>query len=169
MNKYQFFGFLFVICTFGMGCKVSYSTSGGSLHPDLKTVSIQYFQNQAATVHPTLSQDFTEALKKRLISQTRLKLVNGVGDLNFEGEIKEYETRPQEIQGDERAASNRLTITVRVKYTNSIEQKFDFDNSFSRYADYPSEKNLDQVSNELNKKIIEQLTDDIFNKALVNW
>ena len=91
------------------------------------------------------------------------------GDVEFSGEITGYVTRPTAITGDETAAMNRLTITVRVKYTNYIEPELDFDTSFSRYEDYSSSQNLADVESQLIELIVENLMDDIFNKAFVSW
>ncbi len=64
---------------------------------------------------------FTEDLKDRFVSQTSLELTNGFGDYNFEGEITDYSTKSLAIQGNETAALNRLSISVRVKFSNSKE------------------------------------------------
>ena len=151
------------------GCSMSYSFTGASISPDIKTVSIQYFQNQAPIVMPSLSRDFTEAMKDRFISESNLKVTNDMGDLNFEGEITGYEIRPQAIQSGDIAASNRLTITVRVKFSNTKDPKQDFDTSFSQFAEYPSEKNFESVERELVNEILKKLTEEAFNKAVVNW
>src|SRR5512145_844688 len=92
-------------------CKI-YSFTGASIAPDVKTVSIIYFPNQAPLVQPTLSQVFTEALKDKFISQTSLTLVDNGGDLNFEGAITSYGTQPVAIQSGDVASQNRLTIAV---------------------------------------------------------
>jgi len=120
-------------------------------------------------VQATLSQKFTDALKDKITGQTNLDLVNGVGDVDFSGEIKNYRTSPTAITGDEVAALNRLTITVRVKFTNNINPDDSFDTSFSRYEDYPSDTNLADVEDDLIDQIVDQLVEDIFNKAFVNW
>ena len=151
------------------GCRINFSFTGASISPEIKTVSIQYFPNYAQLVHPSLSQEFTEALKDRFISQTSLKLVNGSGDLDFEGEITDYDVKPVAIQDNETAALNRLTIGVHVKFTNTKEPAKDFDTSFRAYEDYSSDKSLDDVQDDLMKIIIDKLTEDIFNKAVVNW
>jgi hypothetical protein len=150
-------------------CKVSYSFTGVTINPEIKTVSIQYFDNRAPLVQPQLSQIFTDALREKIQGQTSLNLVTGYGDVDFSGEIKNYETRPQAITGDETAALNRLSITVRVKFTNEIEPDKSFDTSFSRYQDYSSDLDLSSVEDEKIKLIVEDLMEDIFNKAFVNW
>jgi hypothetical protein len=148
---------------------VNYSFTGGNVDPSIKTFSIQYFPNNAAIVQPTLSQSFTEALKDKFSSQTKLTSISRGGDLNIEGYITGYTTTPIAITGNETAAMNRLTITVSVTFTNRIDEKQNFEQSFSRYADYLSTLNLSSVEESLIKDINDQLVEDIFNKAVVNW
>jgi hypothetical protein len=150
-------------------CKITYSFTGVAINPQIKTVSIQYFDNRAPLVQAQLSQVFTDALRDKIQGQTSLNLVTGYGDVDFSGEIKNYETRPQAITGEETAALNRLSITVRVKFDNVIEPDKSFDTSFTRYEDYDSTKDPSSVEDELIKLIVENLVEDIFNKAFVNW
>ncbi|MDP4187029.1 MAG: LptE family protein [Bacteroidota bacterium] len=158
--------FVFLAALSGCGC---YSFTGATISPELKTISVQYFPNRALIVNPTFSQTFTEALKDKIRSQTSLKLVNGMGDCNFEGEVKDYSTSPVAITGSNQAAKNRLTVTIHVKFTNSKDSKLDYDTSFTRYEDYDSSLSLDQAEKSILTDIIDQLTEDIFNKAFVNW
>jgi hypothetical protein len=146
-----------------------YGFSGATIPPEAKTVSVQYFQTTATLAPPTLSQSFTEALKDRMSSQTRLALVNKGGDLNFEGSITGYSSTPIAIQSTDVAALNRLTITVNVKYSCSFDEKKNFEQSFTRFADFQSSKNLSSVEGELINDINEQLTQEIFNRALNDW
>jgi len=150
-------------------CTVSYTLSGASIAPEVKTVSVQYFTNRAPLAMANIGQYITDELKDKFKSQTSLTLVNDVGHLNFEGEITKYDTRPTAIVGDETAAQNRLSITAHVKFTNEIEPEYNFDSDFTRYADYDSNLDLSQVEQELVEEIVEQLIDDIFNKSVVNW
>jgi hypothetical protein len=147
---------------------VSYSFTGASTK-GLTTVSIQYFQNRASLVQPGLSQFLTDALIDKCKSQTSLKTTNGIGDANFEGEISDYNTRPLTVGADAEAAMNRFTITVKVKYTNSVDPDLSFEQTFSRYEDYNSTLNLSDVEKDLADKIVEMIVEDIFNQAFVNW
>ncbi len=151
------------------GCKISYSFTGASISPEVKTISIQYFQNRADLVQPGLSQYITDALIDKCKAQTNLSVVNGIGDVNFEGEITGYNTRPSTVAADARAATNRFTITVKVKFTNAVDPDFSYDQSFSRYEDYESSYDLSDVEDKLSAKIVDFLVEDIFNKAFVNW
>lgn len=153
---------------FTAGCGV-YSFTGASIPPGAKTISISYFVNNAPLVEPTLSQALTDALRDRFLQQTPLNFVNENGDLQLEGVITDYSTRPVAIQGNETAALNRLTIQVKVKYTNTLEPDKDFETTFSRFEDYPSNQDINQVKDALIPSINEALVDDIFNKAVVNW
>ncbi len=160
--------FLIAIAVSLYGCKVTYSFTGAST-TGLSTVSIQYFQNRASLVQPGLSQYITDALIDKCKSQTSLKTVNGIGDANFEGEITDYNTRPLTVGADAEAAMNRFTISVKVKFTNAVQPDLSFEQTFSRYEDYNSNTDLSQVEQDLSAKIVEQIVEDIFNQAFVNW
>jgi len=146
-----------------------YSFTGASIPPEVKTISIQYFDNQAPLVQPSLSQTLTDALKDRFMQQTSLNIVNGKGDLNIEGTIINYNTQAVAIQADDKAALNRLTITIKVSFTNDYNEKQNFETNFSRYEDYDSKLSLSSVEENLIKLISDALIEDIFNKAVVNW
>ena len=152
------------------GCRMTVSLTGGNIDPRAKTVYVQTFTNNSSLVNPTLSQEFTTALKNRIQNQTPLTIINnGTGDYSLEGEITNYTITPVAIQGNETAAMNRLTISVRVRFSNSFDDTQDFDQSFSRYADYSSNQNFTSVESTLVNEINDALTEDIFNKAFVNW
>lgn len=150
-------------------CKVNYGFSGATIPPEAKTINIKYFSNQSTLAPPTYSQQFTEALKDYFITQSGLKLTDRGGDLIFDGTISNYVTSPVAIQGNDQAALTRLTITVSVRYTNSFDEKKNFESTFSRFADFPNSKTLRDVEAELTKEINKQLVDDIYNKAFNNW
>lgn len=156
------------LLVFTAGCGI-YSFTGASIPPGTETVYVGFFENRASIVQPSLSAIFTEKLKDRFISQTNLRLSTADGDLRFEGYISDYQSRPVAIQGNEQAALNRLTITVSVTFKNKKDPKQDFDSSFSRYVDYDSQKNLSTVEQDLIAEICGQLTEDIFNRAVINW
>jgi len=160
--------FLLIIVTFIGSCGV-YSFTGASIPPEAKTVSVQFFQNKSQLVEPVLSPLFTDDLRDILISQTVLEMVDKGGDLAFEGEITNYKTTPVAIQGDQTAALNRLTIKVNVRFFNKFEPEKDFEQEFSQFLDYSSEKDLNTIKEELITQINDMLVTDIFNKALVNW
>jgi hypothetical protein len=160
--------FLFVL-TITSGCAVKYSFSGASISPQVKTVSIQYFQNRAPLVQPGLSQYLTDALIDKCKAQTNLSFSTGMGDVNFEGEISDYNTRPLTVAADAQAAMNRFTITVKVKFTNAVQPENNFEQTFSRYEDYDSSFDLSNVEKEYSDKIVEMIVEDIFNQAFVNW
>ena len=146
-----------------------YSFTGASISADIETVSIGYFQNNASMVQPTLSNIMTESLKDQFISQTNLSLTDAIGDLQFEGEITGYVVKPIAIQANETAAQNRLTISVKVTFTNNLDENQNYSQSFSHYADFDSSQDLSSVETELIDQIVEVLSENIFNKAVANW
>jgi hypothetical protein len=146
-----------------------YSFTGASIPPEAKTISIQQFPNNAPLVNPVLSQLLTDALRDKFSSQTNLSQIPVNGDLAFDGSITDYRTSPVAITGDETAALNRLTIAVRVTYTNRFDEKQNFETTFSRFEDYESSRALSEVEDQLMGEIIEALVQDIFNRSVVNW
>ncbi len=151
------------------GCTVSYSMSGASISPSIKTISVDYFENRSNLVQPALSQYITDELIDKCRAQTNLDFVNEAGDVSFDGEIVNYRTAPLTVSGNAQAAMNRFTIGVRAVFTNTVEPDFSYERTFTRYEDYESTKELSQVEQELTEKIVEQLIEDIFNAAFVNW
>lgn len=151
------------------GCSVRYTTSGASIDPAVKTASIIYFPNMAPLVAPTLSSTLTDALTEKIQNQTRLQIVREDGDVNFEGEIIGYTSAPIAISGDEYATKNRLTITVRVRFTNKVQPQFNYDKSFTSYADYETSQMLISIQDQLCTEICDLLVENIFNEALANW
>jgi hypothetical protein len=155
-------GFIFSSCGI-------YSFTGASIPVEAETISVSYFPNDAPLVQPTLSQRFTEGLQDKFARQTNLRLIDTGGDLHFEGSIVGYSTQPTAITGDDQAALNRLTIAVRVRFFNEFDPDSDFERTFSRFYDYPSNLDLSQIEDEAIDAITEALVEDIFNQAVVNW
>jgi hypothetical protein len=150
-------------------CKGGYSFTGTSISPDVKSVSIAYINNMAPIVYPSLSNTLTEALKDKFTRNTRLDLINEEGDLQFEGEVTNYDVTSMGVQANEVAATNRLTITVKIRFTNNLDEKQSYDKSFSAYEEFPSSEQLDAVQDQLVSAIVEKLIEDIFNNAVANW
>ncbi|MBE7176648.1 MAG: LptE family protein [Mucilaginibacter polytrichastri] len=165
-------GVLFSLLFFQSGCWV-YKLNGASIPAAMKTVNVQFFENTAPLVVANLSQNFTEALKDRIRSQTSLAIVRDPGANGvFEGAITGYSIAPAAVQATEgnqipRAALNRLTITVHVKYTNTQDEKLNFEQDFNKYRDFAGEVSSSEQS--LIQQINRDLTEDIFNRAFANW
>lgn len=144
-----------------------YSFSGASIPEEMKTVSVQFFENNAPMVVPYLSQQFTEALKERIRNQSRLSIVRSGADADFEGRITDYSIAPSAVTGQERAELNRLTVTVSVKYTNNLKPDLSFEKSFSRYVEFKG--SIQSQEAQLIPEVNRMLTEDIFNQAFANW
>jgi hypothetical protein len=161
-----------VVASFLPSCKMSYSFTGANLSPEIKTFSVYYFPNRARLINPTLSQSFTEELKSKLNRQTSLDELSENGDIEFEGQITEYDFRPMSVQKQDDydvSSQTRLTVTLKVKYTNHKEPESDFEQTFSAFEDYDSDLQISSVEDELIALIITKLTEDIFNATIANW
>ncbi|WP_430810812.1 MULTISPECIES: LPS assembly lipoprotein LptE [unclassified Carboxylicivirga] len=150
-------------------CSVSMTMSGASIPENISTFSVQYFDNRAPLINPVLSQNFTEGLKDRISNESRLKLVNGTGNVDFSGEITGYSVRPMAIQADAVSAETRLSMTIKVRYKNYKDPKVNWESTFSAFRDFPSDQNINAVENDLTTEMIEEITENIFNKAFADW
>jgi len=159
-----------VVLAVGMwGCSINVTMSGASIPDNIKNFSVQYFENRAPLINPTLSQNFTEGLKDRVTQESRLILKNGTGDVDFSGEITGYNVRPMAIQADALSAMTRLTVTVKVRYKNYKDPKVNWESSFSAFREFDSSLNINEVEEEYVGEIIEEITENIFNKTFSDW
>ncbi len=147
-----------------------YSFTGTSIQPDVETVTINYFDYQALKVNPSLSNDLTTALQDKFLKLTKLEQVDMDGDLEISGAVTGYDVTATAITANEQAAQNRLTVTVKISFTNRKYPEDDFqDKSFSAFADFDAMQSIDAVEASLCEEIIEQLCDDMFNATVANW
>ncbi|MCD8262966.1 MAG: LPS assembly lipoprotein LptE [Tannerellaceae bacterium] len=152
-------------------CSINYTFNGATIdYTKIKTISIHDFPNQASMVYPPLAQMFTEGVKDLYVRQTRLQLERENGDLDLEGEITGYELTPLAVREENALASQtKLTITVRVHYSNRVSPEEDFEQSFSAYREFDSSYALQDVQDELCAEIIEEIADQIYNSTVANW
>ena len=154
----------------GCGVAIKYSLSGASIPPAAKTFSVAYFPNNATMVSPILSTTPTDALVDIFTRRTRLTQVDEGGDFAFEGEIINYTSTTASVSSDDFALLNRLTITIKVRFTNAVDEKASWQNkTFSAYEDYESTKLLTEVEGTLIPQIVDKLVTDIFQASASNW
>ena len=153
-----------------LSCTVSYKFNGASVdYTKTKTISIAEFPIRAQLVYAPLAVTFNEGLKDIYTRQTKLNFVNINGDISLDGEITNYDLTPQAVKQDAYASETRLTISVKVRYTNQASPEQDFDRSFSAYRDFDSSELLSNVQDQLIEEIVTELTESIFNATLANW
>lgn len=152
------------------GCRISYKLNGAALDYNIyHTVHVSEFPIRAALVYPPLQQTFENELLDYITRNTRLQVVEGASDLQLEGEITGYNLSPQAVAEDGYASKTRLSISVRVKYTDNKEEGKDVDQTFSAYRDFDSSEMLTDVQDQLCQEISKDLVDLIFNATLGNW
>ena len=146
-----------------------YSFTGTSIQADVNTITIPYVEYKALRVNPSLSNDLTEALQDKFRKLTRLEQVDVDGDLELVCEVTGYDVKATAVTADEQAAQNRLTVTVKVEFTNKKYPEDDVSKSFSAYEDFDATMSLDAVEGTLCETIIEKLVEDIFNATVAQW
>lgn len=150
-------------------CTITITMSGASIPENLNTFAVQYINNRAPLINPNLSQTLTDGLKDRIQKESRLILSEGQADIEFSGNITSYSTQPMALKADAISAQTRLTVAVKIRCRNFKDPKKDWEQSFSAYQDYDSENNLSDVEDELVEQIVDELTENIFNKAFADW
>lgn len=166
-NRKIFFQVFFLF--FFTACKPRISLSGSTLPEGTRTVSVGYFANDAALSPPVLPQIFSEKLRDMISRQTPLRLVASDGDIRFEGSIVDFQTSPVSVQAGDVVGKNRLTITVWVRYVVKNNEALNYEENFTRFADFDGNAALSQVQNDLMQEISRQICEDIFNKSFNNW
>jgi len=160
---------LLIIIAFSINSCSVYNFTGAK-PIDAKTFQVNYFLNSAELVEPGIERTFTLRLQDLIQNQTNLNLTNSNGDLVYEGEITDYRITPMTATADQKAAQNRLTIRVNVRFTNKNKETDNFEKSFSFYFDYSGQDQL--VGSKLTEAldtIFERITQDIFNESLAKW
>ena len=158
--------FFCIFCCFS-SCGI-YNFTGGSTG-NAKTFQVNFFQNRAPLIEPGMDRDFTFYLQDLINNQTNLSLTTTNGDLVYEGEIVNFTIAPMAANAEQRAAQNRLTVTINVSFTNIKESDKDFEKSFSHYYDFPANMQLSAVKATAFEAIFERIGQDIFNASLANW
>ncbi len=158
------------IAAIAAACSVSYKFNGAALDYSVyKTVHVSNFPIRAALVYPPLQQTFENELLDYITRNTRLQTTDGAADLRIEGEITGYSLSPQAVTENAYASKTRLTIQVRVKYTDTRQESNSVDQTFSAYRDFDASEMLSDVQDQLCQEISKELVDLIFNATLGNW
>lgn len=152
------------VCSCGI-----YSFSGTSIQPDVNTITINFFEYTATKVNPTLSNDITESIRTQFRKMTKLEQVDLDGDLEISGQVTGYDISATAVTANEEASKNRLTISVKITFTNRLHPEDNLEKSFSQFSEFDSSISFDSVESSLSQEIVEKLVEDIFNATVAQW
>ena len=164
MKKFLYIPLLFIISSCGF-----YTFSGASISAEIKNIKIGYFINEAENFKINLDRDITQKLTDFIIEQTDLSVNNNNYEIEINGKIISYDISPISISSNDFANQNRLSISVNIDFKNYINEKENYNQKFTRYVDYKSDQNLEEIESELTDQILEEICIDIFNKTFVDW
>ena len=164
MKKFLYIPLLLAISSCGF-----YTFSGASISAEIKNIKIGYFINEAENFKVNLDRDITQKLTDFIIEQTDLSVNNNNYEIEINGKIISYDISPISISSNDFANQNRLSISVNIDFKNYINEKENYNQKFTRYVDYKSDQNLEEIESELTDQILEEICIDIFNKTFVNW
>lgn len=150
------------------GC---YSMKGISIDPRVTTFSVRTFETIANNAPPTLAVDFTERLKDKMRSETRLQLKSDEADVEFSGKIVDFRVVPVAPKPGELVELNQLVIVIQVSAENRKDEKIEWpaEKNFSHFAEFSNQTDLLSVQDQLVRQIGDQLLEDIFNHFFNNW
>jgi hypothetical protein len=166
-KKYFQFFLIFFMCFFTQ-CKI-YKFTDASINPNIKTIKVNQFSNTAPIQVSTLSASIEDKLTSKFLRESRLNFVTQNPDIEFNGTIIEYYIEPISISGTEVTAQNRLSIAIKVDFTNKIEENKNFSQIFRDGENFNANQDIAQVQNQLIEVILDRIVQNIFNKAFVNW
>jgi hypothetical protein len=147
-------------------CRVG--TKDISIPPEVKTVKVNYFENRARYVNPQLSPKLTDKLRQKIVNQTRLSQTNSEAHYEISGIITDYSVSTSGIS-DKQTSSNNLNVTVHIIFVNRLDQKKNFEADVTRNFPFSASKSLSQAEIELGEQLINNLSDEIFNRIFSNW
>ena len=162
---------LLVALTIAMnGCSISYKFNGASIdYSKTRSISVADFPNNAALVYAPLSNNLSNAIRDIYQRQTRLEVLRRGGNLELEGEITGYTLTPMAVSADSYAAETKLTLTVRVRFTNNVAPEESFEKTYSAYQTFDSSRMLNDVQDELCNTMITEIAESIYNDTVAKW
>lgn len=151
-------------------CVISYKFNGASIdYSKTKTISISDFPNVAPLVYAPLSNTLSDGIRDLFQRQTRLEQVRRGGNLEIEGEITGYALTPMSVSSDSYAAETKLTITVKVRFTNNVAPEESFEKTYTAYQTFDASQMLTDVQDELCNTMVAEIADQIYNDTVAKW
>lgn len=161
---------LLVLLLVLQACSVSYKFNGASInYQTTKSISIADFPNNAALVYPQLSNMLSETIRDQYVRQTRLQVLTKGGNLELEGEIVGYDLTPMAISADSYASETKLTLTVKVSFTNNVAPEESFERTYSAFQVFDATKLLTDVQEELCNTMVAEIAENIYNDTVARW
>ncbi len=161
--------YIFILSIVLTSCKVNYSFSGINIAKEVETFQIGYISNNAMIVEPGLNEEVRNDLIDNIIRRTNLTEAKTDGDIIYEAEITDYSTMPVAMTANQTASKTRLTISVKLDYTNTKKEEDNFSKTYTWHYDFDASKSLESIKEEAHKEIFEKILDDIFNETLAKW
>lgn len=165
-----FYSFILITLYSFCACSVSYKFNGASIdYSKTKTIQIADFPIRASYVWGPMAPIFNNELKDQFANHTRLSQVKRNGDLKIEGEITQYQQRNKSVSSEGYSAQTELSMTVNVRFTNTINHNEDFERQFTATSTYETTQSLNSVQEQLVQEMVKDLCDQIFNATVANW
>jgi outer membrane lipopolysaccharide assembly protein LptE/RlpB len=148
-----------------------YSFTGATIPAHLRTVAVPLAEDLSASPISGMDQQLTDLLVNRFVRQTRLQLApsEGNADAVLTARIERYQNQPTAVGGGDRAARNRVTITVAIRYLDRTRDEDMLQRTFNAFAEYdPIAEGVDGERRAA-ADALRSIADDAFTAATSNW
>lgn len=145
-----------------------YSMRDVSIPPEVKTVKVNFITNEARYINPQLSPRLTDKLRQKIVNQTRLSQTNSEAHYEISGRITDYSVSTSGIS-NQQSASNNLNVTVHITFVSRLDNTKNFEADITRNFPFSASLSLTQAESQLANEVINNLTDEIFNRIFSNW
>lgn len=169
-NSFRLYSICAILLSTMMFATCKYSFKDVSpLPPEIKTFSVEQFENKARYVNPQLAPQLSEAVRQKIVNQTRLREVTGeMGDYDISGYVSDYSVSTSGV-ANQQSSTNRLNVSFHLIFKNTQDATKNFETDISTSYDYSADKTLQQGEQEVGDKILKNVSDAIFNKIFSNW
>lgn len=160
MKYFILFSFLF------FGC--SYTFTGASVEPHLKTVAIPLFEDNSGFGEPNVKEKLTSSLLDFFIKDNTLSIAaKNSSDAIISGAITSISDSPAIIEKGEIIGSRRITIYVHATFNDLILKKKIWEKDFSNFGDYETSSPLGRTS--ALDEAIKKISEDILLQTVSGW
>ena len=146
-----------------------YNFKGISIPPDINTYYVDNFSLARPDMPIDLNQLFTEKLREKIRQESRLVNDNNTPDIVFSGSVTKFAIDFVAPDENNTTSLNRMSIGIRVEYSNELNPDDNWSKSYSDFEDFDSNQDLQSIQDQLIEDIIDDIVERIFNDSFTNW
>lgn len=148
----------------------NYGFKGASPPEGIKTIYIPTIRDESGFGLPSLTEDMTRLLKQKFINDNTLEYAEKTSaDGMLDCVITSVTDEALVVTGNETVSKRKVTINVKVTFTNLKKQKQVWQKDFSNWGEYDSSSGGFSKRDEGVQLASDKITDDILLDVISNW